>query len=86
MPASRARRHGWLANQITRRLVADPHLLLGIGLAGGALLVAAAGADHDTSRLVAISLLFIAAQGIAALAAPHLHPSAVQKTVLLAGR
>jgi diguanylate cyclase (GGDEF)-like protein len=86
MPASHARRRGWLANKTARRLGADPLVLLAVGLVAGGLLVAAVGQDRDVSRLAAISIVFLAAQAIAALVAPYLHPTAFQRTLILSGR
>lgn len=86
MPGSRSRRRGWLANGTMRRLVADPFLLLTVGLVAGALLVAATGDSRDMSVLVAASILFLAAQMLASLSAPHLHPSALQRTLITSAR
>lgn len=48
--------------------------------------VAAIGRGGDASRLVAISIEFLAAQAIAAVAAPYLHPNASQRTIIAFGR
>jgi diguanylate cyclase (GGDEF)-like protein len=86
MSAQRARPRTWLANKTVRRLAADPLVLLGLGLAVGALLVGAVDDKRDDTRLVAVSILFLAAQAIAALSAPYLHPTAAQRTMITTGR
>ena len=86
MPRTQARSRGWLSNRTVRRLMADPLVLLAFGLVAGTLLVAAAGQDHGTTRLLAISIQFLAAQAIAALVLPHLHPTATQRTLIVAVR
>jgi diguanylate cyclase (GGDEF)-like protein len=67
-------------------MMADPLVLLAIGLVAGALLVAAIGNSPDTPRVVAISIVFLAAQAIAAIALPHLHPTATQRTLIVSSR
>jgi len=86
MTTSHALRRSWLGNRTVRRLLSDPLFLLGSGLVLGALLVAAAGDGRDKSRLVAVSLLFVTAQAIAALSAPYLHPTAAQRTMVTSAR
>ena len=86
MPATHARSRGWLSNRTVRRLLADPLVLLAFGLVSAALLVAAAGEDHGTARLIAISIQFLAAQAIATLAAPYLRPNAIQRNLIVAAR
>jgi diguanylate cyclase (GGDEF)-like protein len=82
MPGKSARRRGWVRNRAARRLLSDPVVLLGLGLVGGTLLVFAVGSDHDMTRLIAISAVFLAAQVLAAVAAPHLRPTAAQRTTI----
>jgi diguanylate cyclase (GGDEF)-like protein len=86
MPTPDVRRRTWLAGRTVRLLTADPFVLLALGLVVGALLVAAVGDPGDTWRLVAISVQFLAAEAIAALSAPYLHPTAVQRTMIVSGR
>ena len=86
MPGSRSRHRGWLANRTVRRLAVDPLLLLAVGLVAGALFVAATGDARDMTVLVVDSILFFAAQTVATLAAPHLHPTAFQRTLITSGR
>jgi diguanylate cyclase (GGDEF)-like protein len=65
-----------------RRLTRDAHVLLAVGLVLTTLTIALVG-DHDNVwRLVAISIEFVAAQAIAALAAPYLHPTASQRLMI----
>ena len=85
LAASRARRRTWIANRSVRRVAADPHALLSVGLVATSLAVAAAGSS-DLSRLVAVSVEFLAAQVIAALAAPYLYPNAAQRSLIAWGR
>ena len=84
--ASRARRRPWTANRTVRRLSSDPHALLALGLVMTVAAIAAAGTDRDASRLIAISIQFLAAQAIAAVAAPHLRPAASQRTMIAIAR
>jgi diguanylate cyclase (GGDEF)-like protein len=86
MPTPRTRRRTWLTNKAIRRLAADPLVLMSAGIVAGALLVALVGDNRDKSPLIAVSVLFLAAQALAALAAPHLHPSALQKSLINFGR
>jgi len=86
MSTQRARSRSWLASKTVRRLAADPLVLLSLGLVVGALLVGAVDDKRDDTRLVAISILFLAAQAIAALSAPYLHPSSAQRTMITTGR
>jgi diguanylate cyclase (GGDEF)-like protein len=85
LPTTRQRRH-LFANRTARRLVSDAQFRLGLGLVVAALLVALVGSETDASRLVAISVQFLAAQAIAALAARHLHPTAAQRMMITSGR
>ena len=86
MPDARSRHRGWLANRTMRRLAVDPLLLLAVGLVGGTLFVAATGDPRDMSVLVAESVLFLAAQTLAALSAPYLRPTALQGTLIKSAR
>jgi len=57
-------------------------MLLAVGLVLTSLTIAFVG-DHDNiARVVAISVEFLAAQAIAALAAPYLRPSASQRAII----
>ncbi|HET7471977.1 MAG TPA: sensor domain-containing diguanylate cyclase [Candidatus Limnocylindrales bacterium] len=82
LPAARSRRRSWPAHRTIRRLANDAQALLACGLVVTALAIAAVGEQTDVWRLVAVSLEFLAAQAIAALAAPHLRPSASQRTMI----
>src|SRR4029079_8403707 len=65
-----------------RRLTRDAHALLAVGLVLTSLTIALVG-DHDNVwRVVAISVEFLAAQAIAALAAPCLHPTTTQRLMI----
>jgi len=86
MPDARSRHRGWLANRTMRRLAVDPLLLLAVGLVAGTLLVAATGDPRDMSVLVADSVLFLAAQTLAALSAPYLRPTVIQRTLIKSAR
>jgi diguanylate cyclase (GGDEF)-like protein len=86
LSGSRPRRRPWVANRTVRRLASDPQSLLALGLVATSLGVGAIGTDGDWWRLVAISAEFLAAQAIAAVAAPHLRPSARQRTMIAFGR
>ncbi|HEX2753907.1 MAG TPA: sensor domain-containing diguanylate cyclase [Candidatus Limnocylindrales bacterium] len=86
LPASRPRRRPWADNRTLRRLSADPQALLALGLVATSMAVAAIGGDGDQSRLLAISIEFLAAQAIAAVMAPHLRPTASQRTMIAFGR
>src|SRR5258705_2430245 len=66
--ASRARRRPWTANRTLRRLSSDPQALLALGLVTTVAAIAVTGSDRDVSRLIAISIQFLAAQAIAAVA------------------
>ncbi len=80
--AARARRHPWTRNRTIRRLLADPHTLLAVGVVGTSLVVAAIGGAGDAIRLLGISIEFLAAQAIAAIAGPHLRPTALQRVMI----
>ena len=84
--ASRARRRPWTANRTVRRLSSDPHALLALGLVATVSAIAATGNDRDASRLIAISIEFLAAQAIAAVAAPHLRPEVSQRVMIAIAR
>jgi diguanylate cyclase (GGDEF)-like protein len=86
MPTPRARHRTWIGQKTTRRLTSDPLVLLAFGLVSGALLVGAVGDPRDMSRLVAISILLLVAQAIAALSAPYLHPTTDQQAVITSSR
>ncbi|MDQ1703132.1 MAG: hypothetical protein QOF57_2384, partial [Frankiaceae bacterium] len=86
MSTPRARRRTWIGYKATRRLTSDPLFLLGVGLVAGALLVGGMGSLNEMWRLVAISILFLAAQAIAALSAPYLHPNSIQRAVITSSR
>ena len=82
LSAARPRRRSWVANRTVRRLANDSHALLACGIVITTLAIAAVGEPSDAWRLAAISVEFLAAQVIAALAAPHLRPSASQRTMI----
>ena len=84
--SARARSRPWARNRTLRRLSSDPQALLALGLVATSLAVAAIGNGGDASRLLAISVEFLAAQAIAAAAAPHLRPTASQRTMISIGR
>jgi diguanylate cyclase (GGDEF)-like protein len=86
MSRSHARSRVLPASRTVRRLFADPHFLLGLGLVAGALLAAAAGQDEDTSILAIVSIVFLSAQTLAALSEPYIRPTALQGTLILSGR
>ena len=65
-----------------RRVTRDSHALLAVGLVLTALTIALVG-DHDgVDRVVAVSIEFLAAQTIAAIVAPYLHPTISQRTMI----
>jgi len=84
--SSHALKRSRLGNRTARRLLADPLFVLGLGLGVGALLVAVTGDDRDKSRLIAITILFLAGQAIAAVSAPRLHPGPAQRTMITSAR
>ncbi len=88
LPASvaRSRRRPWAGNRTARRLAGDPQAPLALGLVTISIAVLALGQAGDGARLIAISAEFLAAQAIAAIAAPHLRPSASQRTMISIGR
>ena len=77
LPLSEARAHRRTraGNRTIRRLSSDPHALLAVGLVATTMAVAAFGRGDDSSRAIAISIEFLAAQAIAAVVAPYLRPS-----------
>ena len=80
---SRARRRSWVGHRVIRRLAADPQMLLAIGLVLTTLPIAALGAGgSEVNRVVGVSVEFLAAQALATLAAPHLRPTAAQRTMI----
>jgi hypothetical protein len=83
---ARARRRSRAGNRTLRRLTSDPQMLLAVGLVATSMAVAAVGNGGDPSRVIAVSVEFLAAQAIAAVAAPYLHPSARQRAIIAAGR
>lgn len=86
LTTSPARRRSRASNRTLRRLSSDPQVLLAAGLVATTLAVAAIGGDGDVSRLLGISLEFLAAQAIAAVAAPYLRPTARQRLVISMAR
>jgi diguanylate cyclase (GGDEF)-like protein len=69
-----------------RRLLRDSHALLAVGLVLTTLTIAAVGDRVDTDRIVAVSVEFLAAQLVAAMAAPFLHPSKRQRLMIAIAR
>lgn len=86
LPEARARRRTRVGNRTLRRLTSDPQMLLAVGLVATSMAVAAVGTGGDGSRVIAISIEFLAAQAIAAVVAPYLRPNATQRAVIAAGR
>jgi diguanylate cyclase (GGDEF)-like protein len=82
LPTARPRRRAWAAHRTIRRLAGDPHALLGVGLVATTLAIAVFGPRDDVWRLVGVSLEFLAAQAIAAVAAPHIRPTSSQRTLI----
>jgi diguanylate cyclase (GGDEF)-like protein len=82
LSTTRPRRRPWGAHRTLRRLAGDPHALLAVGIVVTTLAIAAVGPSDDVWRLVAVSLEFLAAQAIAAVAAPHIRPTASQRTMI----
>ncbi|HUQ77360.1 MAG TPA: sensor domain-containing diguanylate cyclase [Patescibacteria group bacterium] len=78
----RARRRRWTSNRLLRRMSADAHALLALGLVVTTILVAAVGHDGDLKLIAGISVEFLVAQAIAAVVAPHLRPSSVQRALI----
>src|SRR5437870_8843222 len=83
---ARARRRPRTGNRTLRRLTSDPQMLLGVGLVATTVAVGAIGSGGDPSRVLAISVLFVAAQALAVVAAPYLQPSARQRAIISFGR
>lgn len=65
-----------------RRLRADPHAILAAGLVLTSMAVAAVGRDGDLGRLIGVSVVFLAAQAVVAIIAPHVRPSPSQRTMI----
>jgi diguanylate cyclase (GGDEF)-like protein len=86
LPTTRGRRRPWAGNRTVRRLASDAQTLLAIGLVTTSMAIAAIGRGGDAARLVAISIEFLAAQAIAAMAAPYLRPNASQRMMISFGR
>ena len=86
LSAARPGRRPRAGNRTFRRLTSDPQALLALGLVVTTLAIAAIGNGGDVSRLLAISVEFLAAQAIAAVAAPHLRPTVSQRTMISFGR
>jgi diguanylate cyclase (GGDEF)-like protein len=79
---SRVRRKPWASHRTMRRLSADPHAMLAIGLVLTALVVAAVDPTGDVMRLVGVSVTFLAGQTIAAVVASHRRPSPRQRALI----
>ncbi|HET7029475.1 MAG TPA: sensor domain-containing diguanylate cyclase [Candidatus Limnocylindrales bacterium] len=82
LATTRTRRARLGANRTLRRLAGDPQALLALGIVVTSLAIAAVGPREDIWRLVAVSLEFMAAQAVAAVAAPYLRPSARQRAMM----
>src|SRR3954462_15736980 len=84
----RGRRRPWARHRALRRISGDAQALLGVGLVLTSLVVAALGqgGSSDAWRLVGISCEFLAAQALAALAAPYLRPTAGQRLMISVAR
>ena len=85
LSVSRARRRSLAGHRTVRRLFTDPQALLALGLVATAMAVALVGTT-DSAKLIAISVEFLAAQAIAAVAAPYLRPTASQRTMIAFAR
>src|SRR5437764_4747377 len=86
LAATRARRRPWGRSRTLRRVAGDAQALLAIGLVVTSLCIAAIGDGGDVSRVIAVSVLFLTAQILAAIAGPYIHPSANQRTLISAAR
>ncbi|HEY7132633.1 MAG TPA: GAF domain-containing protein, partial [Candidatus Limnocylindrales bacterium] len=75
----------WL-HRTLRRLTRDPHALLAVGLVLTTLTIGLVGDHDDIGRVIAISVEFLAAQAIAAVALPHLRPNATQRLAISIAR
>ena len=82
LTATRPRRRRWGANRTVRRLAGDAQALLAVGIVITTMAIAAVGPGDDIWRLIAVSVEFLAAQAIAAVAAPHVRPSTAQRTMI----
>ncbi len=79
---TRVRRRPWVTNRTIRRLTADAHAMLALGLVVTVVLVAAVGQRGDVERVAGMSLEFLAAQLIAAAVGPRLRPTPTQRMVI----
>ena len=78
-PARRVQRRPRWGHRAIRRLLRDAHALLAIGLVITTLTIALVGEHDQVGPVVAISIEFLAAQVLAALVGPYLHPSTGQR-------
>ena len=85
-PARRLPRRARWAHRALRRLIRDAHTLLAIGIVITTLTIAVAGDHGQIFAVTAVSIEFLAAQMIAALAAPFLRPSPTQRLMITIAR
>jgi diguanylate cyclase (GGDEF)-like protein len=83
---ARPRRGARRGSRALRRVLGDGQALLAVGLVVTTLLIAAVGATDDAARLIGISVIFLAAQSIAAVAGPHLRPTSSQRALISIAR
>src|SRR5256885_17265792 len=82
LPATRARRRPWARSRSLRRVAGDAQALLAIGLVVTSLCVAAIGDGGDVYPVIAVGVLFLTAQVLAAVARPYIHHSADQRALI----
>jgi len=81
-PAGRVQRLPRWGHRTLRRLARDAHSLLAIGLVVTVLTIAIVGEHDKINRVVAVSVEFLAAQILVAIAGPFLHPSSAQRLMI----
>ncbi|HEY8439047.1 MAG TPA: sensor domain-containing diguanylate cyclase [Candidatus Limnocylindrales bacterium] len=85
-PVRRVPRRARWGHRTVRRLTRDAHALLAVGIVVTTLTIALVGDHSDIERVVAVSIEFLAAQTLAALAAPFLQPSPTQRLLINVAR